>query len=128
MSKRAHWIVLVVYWMGIFTLTHIPAGKLPPVPVSDKIEHMTVYGVLGILLFAALHASGWSIRQAVIGTLGIGMVYGVIDELLQIPVNRTADVNDWFADVGGLAIAVIICLAVQRFGGSPKHETRNPNQ
>ena len=107
MNKRAYWIVTAVYWLGIFTLTHIPATKIPPVPVSDKVEHMTAYGILGVLLFASLNASSWTIRQTAIGVLGIGMIYGVADELLQIPVNRTADIQDWFADVMGIAMAIL---------------------
>ena len=121
--RRAYWIVTAVYWAGIFTLTHLPANRIPPTRVSDKVGHMAAYGILGILLFASLRASQWTIRQACIGVLGIGMIYGALDELLQIPVGRVADIKDWFADVTGLAFATVICVAVERMGRKP--EARN---
>ena len=42
------------------------------------------------------------------------VVYGVVDELLQTPVGRTADVKDWFADVAGAVIGIVVLHACQR--------------
>jgi VanZ family protein len=115
-SKRPIWIVTALYWVGIFTLTHIPATKIPPVPVSDKVEHMTAYGILGILLFACLSEPGRSRWVAAGAVIVVGLLYGVADELLQIPVGRACDIQDWYADAAGLGIGVIVCVLVDWLG------------
>ncbi len=113
LSKRAHWIVAIVYWLAIFTLTHLPAKDIPPLPVSDKVEHMTAYGVLGILLFAAIRAGGTKRLRAAGIVIVIGLLYGAADELLQIPVGRSCDIRDWYADSAGIVVAVLICCGVE---------------
>jgi len=116
LSKRAIWSVTIVYWLAIFTVTHLPADKLPPIPVSDKIEHMTAYGLLSILLFAALQTTGLSRGKTVALLIAMTMFYAVVDELLQIPVGRTCDIQDIYADLGGVAIAVVMCVVIDLFG------------
>jgi len=34
-------------------------------------------------------------------------VYGVLDEVTQIPVGRSCDLYDWFADVIGIAVGIL---------------------
>lgn len=116
-SPRACWSITAVYWLGIFTLTHIPADKIPPVPVSDKVEHMTAYGLLGILLFACFRVSGWRSWPTAGTVLLIGVAYGAADELLQIPVNRYADLRDWYADIAGIVLGIVVSTIVERVGG-----------
>ena len=101
-------IVLTLYWVALFTATHLP--KIPePLEfkqVSDKLEHYVAYAGLGFLVAA---------RQA----LGVGMswrraggiwlliaAYGACDEITQIPVGRDADLRDWFADLAGAAFGI----------------------
>src|SRR3954449_7923742 len=45
-AVRLLWAITIAYWLAIFTLTHIPAPKLPTIHVSDKIEHLVSYGGL----------------------------------------------------------------------------------
>jgi VanZ family protein len=49
--------------------------------------------------------------------------YGILDELTQIPVGRHADVRDWFADVTGAIIGIVLAaglhVTLRRWGRSP---------
>lgn len=100
------WLVfgtLAVYWLGIFIATHLPT--LPEAvdlsQISDKTLHFGAYAGLGFLLSASVAAVwNWSFLRAAAVLLSLSL-YGVADELLQIPMNRTADVADWQADVLG---------------------------
>ena len=101
------------YWLGLFILTHTPM-KLPPLVESkDKIAHFIGYAALGTALFASLRIAGR--RDPILTVLMIGLSYGAIDEWLQIPVHRSCDLNDWFADAAGIAVAVTACTLIARW-------------
>jgi VanZ family protein len=58
----------------------------------------------------------------------VSISYGVIDECLQIPVGRTADILDWIADSVGavsglLAYAVMRCWLMRRGKSRPAQQT-----
>ena len=102
--RRLLFGALAVYWVAIFIATHVPTPDVIDLTqVSDKTLHYGTYAGLGLLLSASVAAlGGWTVRRAA-AVLLIVAAYGVVDELLQIPVNRQADVGDWQADlVGGL--------------------------
>src|SRR6187399_1040212 len=72
---------LVVYWLIMFTATHVPKIPKPLQPnFSDKWQHYVAYGLLG-LLFSAWRStrspSGW--RSALVAW-GIIIGYGAFDE------------------------------------------------
>ncbi|MEZ6064706.1 MAG: VanZ family protein [Planctomycetaceae bacterium] len=102
---------LAAWWGLIFLLTHIPIPSTGgPSPVPDKLIHFIMYGGLGVLLPAW---KGWDRPihwREVGGLLLVIIVYAVVDELLQIPVGRTAEWLDGVADLlggaTGLAVAV----------------------
>ena len=103
------WGALAVHWLTIFTLTHLPAKRLPKVEVNDKVEHATAYFVLAVLLYASLRV--WRpIKYLSLIVLLNGIIYGALDEYLQyaLPINRDASVWDWSADVTGTVIGVIV--------------------
>jgi VanZ family protein len=94
----------------MFVATHYPRPEQITPQVSDKLLHFAAYGVLALLCVAALLA-----RRALRAwdpwvLLGVLAVYGALDELLQIPVNRHCDLQDWIADMGGAA-AVLVPVA-----------------
>jgi VanZ family protein len=93
-------LVLAVYWVALFVGTHVP---IPPDVVqlagSDKTLHFVAYMGLSLLIAVCVRPKGWSYLWVLLGLAA----YGAIDELLQIPVRRTADVADWVADVAGVA-------------------------
>jgi VanZ family protein len=111
-------IALVVYWPGIFILTHIPM-PMPPlleVHVSDKTLHFLAYFVLVFLLWFAINPNAkvsWR-KPAAWWILFVVVWYGVFDEWLQGYVGRNPDVMDFLADLGG-SIAALILLNILNF-------------
>lgn len=127
-----HWYrrALPTYWLSLFILTHLPKLRIPgEIPQSDKIAHFGAYGLLAFLLwrfvetFHSPRGAGFAFRLLIL----IG-VYGVIDEVLQGFVGRSADVMDWLADLVGaggvIALlewrrrAVYVSTAVREPGGA----------
>lgn len=112
-STRGRWFarimvgLLAVYWLLLFTGTHIPLPHMPGGSGNDKIAHFVGYFLLSLLLCAFMAARG---PLAWTHFAGVAMVlagYGIIDELLQIPVpGRSADLYDWYADCLGVAAGV----------------------
>jgi len=112
--KRAFWLASGVYWLGLFILTHTP---LPPPLVivkSDKTAHFWGHGLLAAAIFTSLRLAGR--RDPLLLALVIGLIYGAIDEWLQIPIRgRSCELIDWFADAAGVAVAVTICAIIARW-------------
>jgi VanZ family protein len=114
--QRLLWTLTFIYWSIIFALTHTPAQHLPKVKLNDKYEHLLAYGALGGLLFCSLWASRPARRGIALTVLMIGMAYGAVDEWLQaLPfVHRDCSLADWFADVAGISIAVVVLSYLRR--------------
>jgi hypothetical protein len=103
---------LMLYWMAIFVLTHIPM-----VPswvlisgMSDKTMHTVAYFVLTFLFWTALSAGtkvSWG-RYRVWVTIVFIAVYAVCDELIQKLVHRHPDIMDFSADMLGCIMSLII--------------------
>src|SRR5690606_24976899 len=111
--RRIAGVALTVYWLTLFTATHIPVRDAPvQFPGADKVAHFVGYGTLGLLLsFYVAMRRPWTMKVALVTVLAIA-AYGAIDELLQIPVGRTCELADWMFDVlgasvGGLVITVL---------------------
>lgn len=98
-----------VYFATLFISTHIPTPNVGvDVAGLDKLLHLSAYA---FLTFAVM--LGW---EMTVGALQakhyfavwlVGAVYGMVDEATQIPVGRTADMNDWLADVAGIVLGLI---------------------
>lgn len=107
-AARARTLALV-YLAILFTGTHIPTPDVG-VDVSglDKLLHLSAYAVL---TFAVM--LGWELTVGALAAKHyfavwlVGAVYGMIDEATQIPVGRTADMNDWLADVAGIVLGLL---------------------
>src|SRR3982751_5602190 len=104
-------VATAVYWLILFGLTHSPAGHVPPMPISDKTEHLVSYGTLAALLMLVM----WTRRphptaNAAVIVLAIGMIYGAVDEWTQaLPfIRRDCSLLDWYADIAGLAVGVVV--------------------
>jgi VanZ family protein len=100
LAVRTMNLVLAVYWVALFVGTHVP---VPPDIVqlagSDKTLHFLAYLGLSLLIAVCVRPRGRTYLWLLLGLAA----YGAIDELLQIPVRRSADVVDWLADVAGAA-------------------------
>lgn len=102
---------LAIVWMGvIYFLSSRPAGDYPPLFYgADKLVHVVVYAVLGLLVAAALGraraASPW---PRVLLVTVIVAAYGVLDEFHQsfVP-GREPSIGDVIADATGGFVAAM---------------------
>jgi VanZ family protein len=97
-----------VYFLLLFTGTHIPIDPSEVVEVSDKILHFCGYATLTVLVLI-----GWEFTIGVLqpkhyfAVWLAGTIYGVFDETTQTLVGRTCDMNDWAADVAGIVTGLV---------------------
>lgn len=112
--------VTLAYAAVLLASTHIPGVTVSfrnstPVP-SDKLAHLAAYGVLGFLFGLIAVESRWSCRRGLVSVVGAIAVFGLVDELTQPFVGRTADRLDWVADMAGgaagLALAALLAVVV----------------
>jgi VanZ family protein len=107
--------MLVIYWVALFVAMHVRLSPPPVgVPNADKLVHFAGYGGLGLLFSlwrAVRHPWTWQRAAAVLGSIA---AYGVVDELLQIPVGRDCDPLDWLADITGALGGILVFSAIER--------------
>lgn len=110
-------LLLLLYWPGIFILTHIPVPRLiRQMQVSDKTLHWLAYFVLAFLLWFAISPHrkvNWR-KATVWWVLFVVVWYGVFDEWLQGYVGRNTDIMDFFADLAG-TLTCLIMLSIFSF-------------
>jgi VanZ family protein len=97
----------------VVTLSLLPGNDVPSVGVSDKIEHLVAYALLGLAGGLAFPT-----RRGVIVLLVLLPLLGVALELAQPRVpERSADVADALADWIGADLTLLPILVVRlRFG------------
>ena len=109
--RRHKYILLAlgVYWPLVFTLTHIRvqdiAGRSG---MSDKTMHSTAYFALTFLLWCAVspyRRVRWNDRKVWLVAAAVA-VYGAMDEYLQGFVGRSVEMQDFIANMCGMALAV----------------------
>lgn len=107
--RHATFWALVAYWLLLLGATHWPIPRpIKSAQMGDKIVHFVAYAVLACLLIVELwwrKRSSWRAYLAVFVGLAI---FGGLDELTQPLVNRSADWFDWFADVAGIAVGLLV--------------------
>ncbi len=108
------WSLAIVYWIGLFILTHVPARRLPQPGVSDKIMHLAAYGVLMSLVLGANWIGGAKPRFPLWGIVVTILIYGALDEWLQSFVGRSCEFGDWLADATGAGLALLVMLPFRR--------------
>jgi VanZ family protein len=108
-------VLTLCYWTFMFIATHLPAKQVPGgvSPKYDKIEHLTGFALLGVLLCTIGAIRGSQVVWTCTTVLVVVALYGVIDELTQsFSPGRTPDLRDWQFNMFGAAIGVgIFCLA-----------------
>ena len=116
-------ISLLLYWCGIFILTHISAVNVShmvlPKYLSDKTLHYLAYLLLVFLLWFAINPQKkvkWH-QATVWWIIFIVVWYGVADEWLQGYVGRDPDVKDFYADMAG-AFSSLVLLTIFSFGSA----------
>ena len=115
------WPSLLVFGFILYaTLSSNPTSdvSLMLFPDADKLIHAIMFGgFTGAILFD-LYRSGKELRRGVIVCVALGVaLFGVLDECAQaiLTVERSGDVLDWLADVGGIIIASLVAPPVIRY-------------
>jgi len=127
LSPKVLGLALAVYWLALFTSTHVPARCLGQVQIWDKLAHFVSYAVLTLLLVLAVAARrpltwvtyGW--------VLLVVALYGAVDEIGQkfVP-GRTADVQDWLADLLGAVLGLAACGLLRLMMATWRASRRSP--
>ena len=85
-----------------------PLEALPPAPEgSDKLVHFIAFAALA---FPLARTGRFGLMPVFIGA----SVYGGAIELVQPSLNRSADINDWVADIVGVVIGIGCGLLYRR--------------
>ena len=123
LSRRHKYILtcLLVYWPGLFILTHIPVPDIARQSgMSDKIMHMLAYLVLVSFLWHTISPHcrvNWK-KAKVWLILALMVWYGAIDEYLQSRIGRSADVADFLADLGGTLLGLVMLTVLPFWPGA----------
>lgn len=136
MSRRAAAILLIVFWIFAFTLTHVPthgSGWISdglrglPLP-ADKLAHVGIYFCLAGLVANFIGRWTRSKRILVPTTFLVTLTYGVLDELLQMLVpSRSADLHDLYADAVGIVLGIVVFIGL-RIGKDQWHSRKQADQ
>jgi VanZ family protein len=113
------WRPALVWAIVIFGLSSIPGSVIPegPVPETDKLVHIVLYGVLALLVGRALGSTTSLGRGGLVALAALlATAYGVTDELHQLLTpRRSCDVHDVFADaIGGLAGGILAATVLRK--------------
>ncbi len=104
-------MTLLVYWPGLFILTHIPIPELARQSgMSDKTMHVLAYLALVFVWWFSISPYkkvNWQ-KAKVWMTLGVMVWYSAFDEWLQGCMGRSADVRDFYANLVGTIIGLVI--------------------
>lgn len=101
-------VLLSAYWILLFIGTHLPPNSvMSQIRANDKFLHAGAFTGLSFLVAWAIPTkrNRWiNVLVAIV----VCVVYAAIDELLQIPVGRTADWYDFAADLLGVVMGISI--------------------
>ena len=85
-----------------------PLQAPPPAPNgSDKAVHLIAFAALS---FPLSRTGRFGLLPVFVGT----SVFGGVIELIQPSFNRSADMNDWVADIMGVALGIVCGLIYRR--------------
>ena len=91
-----------------------PINQPPPAPDgSDKVVHLIAFSAL---VFPLARTGRIGLIPVLVGASAFG---GLI-EILQPSFGRSADMQDWIADVAGVGLGIVLALLYRRFR---KHRT-----
>jgi VanZ family protein len=124
--RRILWLALAGYTCALLYGTHM---SQPPAILDlehkDKFIHAGAYAGLA---FLATLSFGRMARRALVTGVVIYLAtaaFAGLDELTQPPFGRTADWFDWYADLGGAVLGVILGWIVLRWFFPPTQTSRD---
>lgn len=111
-GARRWWIAIFIVLAAVTLVAALlPAQRAPHATWWDKLDHALAFGSLGFVGLIALRRVRWASGWVVAGLAALG---GGI-EILQLYVpSRQADLHDFYADVVGAVIGVVLALALLR--------------
>jgi hypothetical protein len=101
-------LIAVALTAVVLILTHLPPDVIPPVLQMkglDKVQHTLAYAFITLLFLLSVKAAV-SPAQILFLLLFVSAI-GIVDEVTQPLVNRTASFGDWLADVGGTVTVLV---------------------
>lgn len=102
-------LLALIYWLAMFVGTHLPGTAVPPDPARswDKVEHVTAFAGLAVLLCIAGALWLGASQRLLAAVLGLLALYGVMDEVTQryLPY-RLPDTGDWLANMLGTGLGL----------------------
>jgi VanZ family protein len=102
--------VLVAMFVG----THIPMEASGGFVQHDKMLHFWAYLTLAFAVITTWDLSAGRLQGSQYLMVWLGCaIYGIADELLQIPVGRSCDAMDWVFDIAGAAAGVLLFRVVR---------------
>ncbi len=109
-------VALFVYWVLLFIGTHMPANQLlASMHQSDKVLHLGAFAGLAFLMAWAIPSNMHKLNRNTFLAAFVTVVYAGLDELLQIPVGRTADWRDFYADCFGIGMGLLAYSLARAF-------------
>lgn len=110
--RRRSWrafLALAAYSIALFWVNHIPRIGVSLGGGTDKYAHFGAYGLLAFLISWAFFPERRGTPRGYLVIFLLAAAYGAMDEFLQsfVP-NRSADWLDWYADLGGAALALLV--------------------
>ena len=110
------WLVLaIVFTAIILLLTHIPKEAMPPrlqENTHDKLHHVVAYGAITFLFILSLKASSTPFLFYLLFFAILAL--GILDEVTQPLVNRTASLADIVANFIGIATVLLLSRVCKR--------------
>lgn len=114
LASRARTLA-IVYVVILFTATHVPTPTTFGFSWMDKVEHFCAYSTLTLFVLVGWELTVGELQAKHYFAMWLaGTFYAAFDEITQIPVGRTCDVNDWAADLLGIAIGLIAFGMIRR--------------
>jgi len=111
-KKITVYFPLVFYWILLIIATSLPSKDIPNLKISDKIEHLLAYLVLGFLFnLAVIFQNKFKLlkKYSFLSTVVFLSIYAIIDELHQIFIpGRVCSFLDWGADTIGILLGVLV--------------------
>ena len=103
-------VALLIYWVLLFIGTHIPPNSklLAKVHENDKAFHALAFAGLSFLMAWAIPTDRARLHKNTLLAAFVAVVYAAMDELLQIPVGRSADWKDFAADCIGILTGLTV--------------------
>lgn len=116
LHRPARWI-FPFYAALVFYLTHRPNTQLPIGGRFDLLVHMVVFGGWTVLITACGFFGPWYSHRNLALSAFVSACYAAFDEALQLypPLKRVAALDDWGANMLGVAAAALLMLTIAEF-------------